>query len=555
MEADSALRRRIGYLMLFRVVLITLVLGTTVALNLASPEKLGENRSLYLFAIIGVTYVLTLIYALALASGRVTHPKAFANIQISLDLATTTLLVHATGGMESAYSWFYSLSVIGAAMVRGRRGAFVIAAVSALLFAGVGIVTRFGIISVPELGESARRMSTVAILRALLTNFGALIAIAALAAQLATELRRVEGRLEAERTLASNLAAQSADIIRCLNSGLVTVDLAGNVTSWNQAATDITGIPRDAAEGKPLTGVLPGLVPLIAEIDASGSVRRAEIDERHQPDGTSIALGISISPLTDSAGMPIGRIVNFQDLTQLRVLGEAIKRSEQLAVVGKLAASIAHEIRNPLAAIGGSVELLEQGGPPTAATDNDSKTLIEIVKREVDRMNGLVTQLLDYARPRKMVAAPIDLDVIVRETVRVFAQDRSFPGVTPIVETTEHETVVNGDPEQLRQVVWNLLRNGAEAMEAGGELRVGVAATGQRAELRVQDQGVGIASEDIEHIFDPFFTTKKRGTGLGLANVNRIVTEHGGTIAVASVRGKGATFTVALPLATGGSMA
>jgi len=546
-------RKKLGFLMLFRVVLITLVLGTTVALNYADPEVLLTTRSIYLFAVIGMTYVLTLVYGLALQTGRVTRLPRFADLQIAIDLAMTTVLVHATGGIDSAYSWFYSASIIGAALVRGRRGALGIAAISALLFSALVLLTRAGVVP-PVLTPS--RVSTITLTRQLVVNLAAFVAVGFLAAQLAAELSRAGERLEATRTVASDLAARSADVIRCLSSGLVTVDLGGRVTSWNEAASDITGIPRGSAEGRPVREVLPALAPLLEQAEAAGALRRAEIALSH-PDGGTVWLGLSTSPLTDHRGTTIGHIVNFQDLTALREMSAAVKRSEQLAVVGKLAASIAHEIRNPLAAISGSIELLE---PPSSSSappipEGETRQLIGIVKREVDRMNGLVSQLLDYARPRSMMATPLELDVLVRDTVLVFGQDRSFPGVNVQQAEAGAPVLVNADPEQLRQVVWNLIRNGAEAMPDGGNLHVSVRAVPAspelpaHAELVVKDSGAGIASDDIERIFDPFFTTKRRGTGLGLATVYRIVADHQGTIEVSSTPGSGAVFTVSLPLA------
>ncbi len=546
-------RKKLGFLMLFRVVLITLVLGTTVALNYADPEILLSTRSIYLFAVIGLTYVLTLVYGLALQTGRVTRLPRFADLQIAIDLAMTTVLVHATGGIDSAYSWFYSASIIGAALVRGRRGALGIAAISALLFSALVLLTRAGVVP-PVLTPS--RVSAITLTRQLVVNLAAFLAVGFLAAQLAAELSRAGERLEATRTVASDLAARSADVIRCLSSGLVTVDLGGRVTSWNEAASDITGIPRSSAEGRPVRELLPALAPLLEQAEAGSALRRAEVAVT-RPDGGTVWLGLSTSPLTDHRAETIGHIVNFQDLTALREMSAAVKRSEQLAVVGKLAASIAHEIRNPLAAISGSVELLE---PPASSSappipEAETRQLIGIVKREVDRMNGLVTQLLDYARPRSMMATPLELGVLVRDTVLVFGQDRSFPGVNVQQDEAAAPVMVNADPEQLRQVVWNLIRNAAEAMPEGGNLHIAVKAvpagpdTPAHAELVVRDSGAGIASDDIERIFDPFFTTKRRGTGLGLATVYRIVADHQGTIEVTSTPGSGAVFTVSLPLA------
>jgi signal transduction histidine kinase len=221
-----------------------------------------------------------------------------------------------------------------------------------------------------------------------------------------------------------------------------------------------------------------------------------------------------------------------------------MQRAERLAVIGGLAAGVAHEIRNPLASISGSIELL------TAApqVDDDSRALAEIVHREVARPNTLISELLDYANPRPLAAVDLDVSELVRETLRVFQQDRDFARVALEAELPEGGgPVILADPEKLRQVLWNLLRNAAEATDEGKvTVRVELQPAG-KVGIAVIDNGPGISSEHLERIFDPFFTTKQAGSGLGLATVHAIVIGHGGTVHVSSKIGQGATFVVRLP--------
>jgi len=220
--------------------------------------------------------------------------------------------------------------------------------------------------------------------------------------------------------------------------------------------------------------------------------------------------------------------------------------------VGQMAAGVAHEIRNPLASISGSIELLR--GTPTI--DPESGALMDIVLREVDRLNGLITELLEYARPRERVLLPIDLGVVIGETLQVFAQDRTYAHVTATYAAEAGDVEVQADPAQIRQVVWNLLRNAADAMPGGGEIKVSlrrvaaeeVAEENTRlAEFVVEDSGKGMSDEEQERLFEPFFTTKTHGTGLGLATVHRIVSEHGGHIVVESQVGQGTRMRIRLP--------
>ena len=250
-----------------------------------------------------------------------------------------------------------------------------------------------------------------------------------------------------------------------------------------------------------------------------------------------------MSPLRDVNDEVIGRIVNFQDLTELRRLEQHMRRAERLATVGQLAAGIAHEIRNPLASISGSIELLRQAPP---ASDED-RTLMAIVHREIQRLNELVGDLLDYANPRPSQPVDFDLGVLVRETLQVSRADRALADVE-IATAADEPLLVHADPSKLRQVVWNLVRNAADAAAAGGKhVRVEARRAGEQATITVEDDGPGIPPDRIGRIFDPFYTTKQKGTGLGLATCHAIVAEHGGRIDLESEVGKGTKVVVRLP--------
>jgi two-component system sensor histidine kinase PilS (NtrC family) len=260
-------------------------------------------------------------------------------------------------------------------------------------------------------------------------------------------------------------------------------------------------------------------------------------------DGQELTIGATVSPLRDVHDEVLGRVVNFQDLTELRRLEAQHQRSERLVTVGHLAAGIAHEIRNPLASISGSIELLRQA--PQASEDD--RTLMNIVHREIDRLNVLIGDLLDYANPRPSQPVDFDLGVLVRETLQVARADQAFTDVELSCDVDE-PMPITADPAKLRQVLWNLVRNSADAAAAGGK-HVVVAAHGDAtgATISVADDGPGIPPDKLTRIFDPFFTTKKGGTGLGLAQCHAIVAEHGGSIDVESAVGKGVKMVVRLP--------
>jgi two-component system sensor histidine kinase PilS (NtrC family) len=303
---------------------------------------------------------------------------------------------------------------------------------------------------------------------------------------------------------------------------------------------------QGTALGQSLSRRIPGLSRVLEEAGPVGAVRRLEIDAI-RPDGSVRNLGISATPLSDHTGQIIGRVIHFQDLTELRRMQIQVERSERLASIGRLAAGIAHEIRNPLASISGSVETLRS--LPGAGAD--TRQLVDIAVREVDRLNGLITGLLDYARPRAEERQALDLAEITGEIAKAFEHERRENDVELQVQA-DPTVGIEGAAGQIRQVIWNLLRNAAEAMPKGGTVIIKVRRedpTGRPpyTVLSVTDTGVGIAKEDLRQIFEPFFSRKPGGTGLGLATVARVVEDHRGHIEIASDPGQGTEFTLRFP--------
>jgi len=280
---------------------------------------------------------------------------------------------------------------------------------------------------------------------------------------------------------------------------------------------------------------MPGLLGLLGE--GRNELRRADLEIG------DLIIGVTVSPLRDLDDEVIGRVINFSDLTELRRLEHNMRRAERLATVGELAAGVAHEIRNPLASISGSIELLRA----TPQASEDDRALMTIVHREIQRLNVLIGDLLDYARPRPSQPVDFDLGVLVREVIQVARADQSFTDTELAVEVDAPLTV-HADPAKLRQVVWNLVRNAADAAATGGKhVVVEARADGDDITIAIADDGPGIPADQLARIFDPFFTTKQKGTGLGLATCHSIVAEHGGHIDASSEHGKGAKLVVHLP--------
>ncbi len=535
--------------MLFRIGVVTFLLGATFMSELAAPtDQPTSPRVNTLLGLIAATYGFTIVSALWLQ--RTTRVRTLAVAQVALDLLLTTLLVHLTGGVESGFAFMFLLVIVSASFVLGRTAIFTSAAAIVLYGADI-VLRRAGLL--PLFGQTLAAQPLREVLRVVAVNAVAFAATGVLSARLAVELRRAGERIESQGLRLRDLAALHKDVIRCLTSGLITVTRDGTIITYNAAAAEITGIGAEQAVGRQVDEIMPSLRLLFEKVSDSSPLRRSELVHR-SPDGVDRILGVSLSPLVDSEGQSLGRIVSFQDLTELRRMEEAMTRAERLAAVGRLAAGVAHEIRNPLAAISGSIELLQQTpDEPDAKTKSDAKELMAIVLREVERLNALITDLLDFARPREPDPQQLDLSATLAEMLRVFENDKHLDGARVELEAAT-PVWIEADAGQLRQVVWNLLRNAAEASPKGTPISVDVAMERDDyqswARLTVRDRGPGIPLEHRARIFEPFFSTKQGGTGLGLATVHRIVEEHKGRVELDTPAGGGTAVTIRLPLST-----
>jgi len=375
----------------------------------------------------------------------------------------------------------------------------------------------------------------------------ALFGAAGLAGFLSRELLRA-GTALAERTQdLEHLRMLHEWTVESLKSGLLTTDLDGRVTSFNQEATRITGLTRAEALGRDLDEVLPGVRELRVSVSPDEPGTRARMPYAG-PDGAALHLGVGAYALRDASGAAEGEVVIFQDVTEVAEMERELRRSERLAAVGELSASIAHEIRNPLAAISGSIQVMQ------GARSEESHRLMEIVMREVDRLDRLIGDFLSFARPGEPRIELVPLAVLVTEVLAMFEASR--PERVTVEQDLSPGLGVHADPGQLRQVLWNLLANAAQAMPEGGMVRIEARTSRGRApqetrssdrmdehkqvwaEITVMDQGVGIPKDLVDRVFDPFFTTKAGGTGLGLAIVHRVIAEHRGVVRVERREGR-----------------
>ncbi|NVB81181.1 MAG: PAS domain-containing protein [Kofleriaceae bacterium] len=539
--AIGDVRRRVARLLLLRTLVVSVVLGLSLWLLLRSETP--ARAAVWLQSmIIGATYLASIVFGVLLQRGF--SPKRVARPMLANDLVLTSALVFITGGAESPYTFLYALTVVSGGVLSYRRGAVVvtIAALASLVF--VALLAWTHTIALP-LSAQIRpwEQSGLELVRTLGINAATLIGVGALAFIFGDQLQKSADTLATTRRAAADLLTLHQDIVRSLSSGLITTTPDGIVLTANQAAAEILRTTPARLAGRQLETIMPGLAVLT---NPSGELRRGDLTV--PTDDVDLVVGVTVSPLRDVRDQVVGRVINFQDLTELKRLEQHARRAERMATVGQLAAGVAHEIRNPMASISGSIELLRQ----SPQTSDDDRTLMTIVHREIQRLNALIGDLLDYANPRAKQTVDFDLGLLVDETVQVARGDQNFADVE-LVSTVDQPLLVHADPAKLRQVVWNLVRNAADAALSGGKhVRVEARRDGAGAWFAVTDDGPGIPDTMLGRIFDPFVTTKQKGTGLGLATCHTIIAEHGGRIDVETNVGTGTKFIVRLPGPTTG---
>jgi two-component system sensor histidine kinase PilS (NtrC family) len=505
-----------------------------------------------LYATVVLAFVTTILAAIV--NSRVRRRRAFAGLQLISDVAIVSALVHFSGGADSFFGFLYVPITVYAALLFGRRGAYAASALGAVGYGTVLLIAHW-----ESMARGAQAADPVQ-LAVWGLNAGALMLVALLASALSRERDRAGRALaETSRDLAS-LQRLHQRTVESLTSGLITTDPGGQITSWNPEAERITGAPVADVLGRALDEVIPGAHARVLEAAGSGEKFRARLRHRNRR-GEDLHLGLAGSRLLVGEGDPGGYVVIFQDVTKVVEMEAELRRHERLAGIGQLAADLAHEIRNPLAAISGSIQILE-GGAEGEESD-EARRLMNIVVRETDRLNALITDFLLFARPAPARPEPVAIETVLRDMAQLFESVRP-PSVQLVIDAPPELRVV-ADDRQLRQLLWNLFLNAVQAMPDGGRLEIRAqraaaqgAALERRngnaegppwVEIRVADTGTGIAEDVLERIFDPFFTTKKEGSGLGLATVHRIVEGNGGHVKVESAVDRGTRFCVLLPAA------
>lgn len=525
-----------------RVIVVTTLILAALIIQYTVREFLPIN---YIYLIAGLTYGLTLAY---IVLGRVGVSRLINLMaQIGGDLLVVTLLVYFTGALDSPFSFMYLVSIITAAMLLYRRGGLMAASGAVLLYEGLGALMYYGILPVPQqTWFTPTQWTSSRLYFNMVTNFAGFYATALLVSIISEKLQKTSEELDANRQNLAELRALNQNVVESIPSGLITLTQYGTAAFINPAGCQILQSEPYAILGRHVTEI--GFVTreewneIRLQLTDGALVRRE--NDAFEVGAERRSIGFALTPLSTLDGKASGYTLIFQDLTEMKKLEAELRLKDRMAAVGELSAGIAHEIRNPLAAIAGSVQVLKNS---QSLTQQDQR-LMTIVLKESERLNKTIAEFLRFVRPQEKRAAQFDIAASISETLDLLANSAELRKDHEIRrEINPPSFTIVGDADQIRQVFWNIALNAIRAMAGGGTLTVRAEPAEGAYQIVFSDSGRGMSEADLRRLFQPFRTNFPSGTGLGMAISYRIVQEHGGRIDVESRVGQGTAITVSLP--------
>jgi len=559
-----------------------LMLGMVLTnLFMNTVHRLTSTFNQLLLFLIIVLFFFSIAYGIILR--WINKYLVFFYIQFLIDLLVISFAVHVTGGSSSGYTALFLIAIVGASIIDKERGALISSAAATTLFLLVSFFGYYRHLPVlPEQIMAPWEVSVDTLIKNITINIAAFWAVALMAAHLGKLLHNAGQEATAQKTALEELSAHHEKILRFINSGIVSTDIEGRIISINKAAAKILGCRKEEALAQSYRNFIP-------KIEPSEDIQKISLQRK---DGFNKIIEISEAFYHNNKGEKQGSIFFIIDRTKMEKMEQEIQKNEKLSMLGRFAASIAHEIRNPLASMSGAIELLQQSSFPK---EDDAK-LMNILLREIERLDLLITDILLFAKPYPLQITTVEIEKVLSHTIQVLRQKRETPQIklnrmnrtnqasensscnheqhrneeiaeqpskdnkkpsevavrtissSEEVDSLCSRVMVKGDENKLQQVFLNLLINAMEATGDQGSIHIQVEKKENSAEVCIEDNGKGIEPENLQKIFEPFFTTKQRGTGLGLSIVYQIIKDHQGTIQVESTKGKGTTFKVSLPL-------
>lgn len=552
---QGELLKKLQVLMLLRVIFISLLLGGLLFINIRVDRSYFDDIHTAQYFLLGAVYFISMMYVWMLKRSKNIRFQAY--LQLLIDVLIITALIYATGGIESIFSFLYILSIFSGSILLFRKGGMFMASISSISYGLLLDFHYYGVIhplsgrlSYPEQYQGHYLFLTI------VANMAAFYLVGYLSSFLSEQARKSRAELQDKESDLTRLEALHETIIGSLTSGLIVLDNQERIILFNPAAERLFGLSAVQVTGHPIRDHLPWLSELLNSPPPVSTdppdMQVALTDISYQPAaGEERHLQVSVSQLEVSPADPRGRILILQDVTRLKHIQEEMKQVEGLALIGELAAGMAHEIRNPMASISGSIQMLRD-----EIQQSDINTrLMDIVLRETDRLNGLISDFLLYARAQRPKVTEFDLNHLIIESLELFQNSQDCHPGTDFLTDLQKIPTVESDPDQLKQVLWNIFLNASEAMDGKGTLHIATSTDfksyeTERGQIKVviRDTGKGFDEKDLPRVFLPFFTTKERGSGLGLAIVKRIVDSLDGKISGRNHPSGGAEITISLPI-------
>ena len=518
----------LAWLVKVRIIILTFLLG----IELAVARFTASSLPLGLFvSTILLWYTISVFYVLLLSFWEEYRIQSL--LQVLTDLLLVTLAVYITGGVDSSLNFLYPLVIIVACILLPRAWAYLTAALAFLMYGTVLELSYFG--TVPSF--STTHLGWGALQAIILVNLFAYLAVASLAGLLVAKLRQADVKLKDTSGALENLQALHQNIIQAISGGLITTGLDGRITLVNTAAQKLLERTENELLDQQVDQLFLDPLPQVGAERTHSEVRLVARNSYRK------TFRVMVSALT-VAERTLGYVYTLDDLTEIRRLEREVRMQDRLAAVGRLAAAIAHEIRNPLTSIAGSVSMLSD----VPDLSDEHRQLLQIVTRESDRLNSIITDFLAYSRGKQYQFAKVDLLPLLEDTLtllehRLVAQST---GIRIERRYSVPEALALADGDKIKQVFWNFCENAVRAMRHGGTLSVSLEAVGDDWQINFADTGPGMSPQLIEKIFEPFQSNFEGGTGLGLAIVYQIVQAHEGKVWARSKPGQGSVFVLRL---------
>jgi two-component system sensor histidine kinase PilS (NtrC family) len=535
-------RRALDKFLLLRTIVACLVVGAGVTIVALTEDAFNAKPLYLLLAVSGVVGGAALMLArLGMPARRVSWGVVVADIGFAAGI------VYYSGGVSGQFTTVFCLTIAAAAFLLEMPGGLVSGVLSSACFVAFQLLEAWGVLTPP--GKSAMAHPQMSGLIDAYMHASMFLLVGTVGGYLADRIKLKGRALQHAETALEQLRIDTNYILENMSSGVLVVDIDGRVLTMNAAAEEILELRKEEVLSHHVDTALgrraPDLAHELVQSLASERPRRRQEISGHSRSGAYRPMGISISPLTDGTQRRRGVIAVFQDLTEVHEMRERVRKADRLAAVGELSAGIAHELRNPLASISGSIEMLYH----ELALDGENKRLMELIMRESDRLDRIISDFLEFARLRTPRRVPSKLARCIEDVVTLVRQNvEKSDGINIRTACDPALPDVWMDDEQMRQVFMNLAVNSCEAMENRGALEIMAERAGeQKVRVAFKDSGPGIDPEGLERMFEPFFTTKDGGTGLGLAMANKIVVAHGGSIEFKNAE-RGAVFTIVLPV-------